>query len=138
MFIPALGTLWDARVLEVIASLSSAVFLWSQSRLKEAVDPVADLTERLRHPVLWRMAHPVKAARRAIQAPPAAIPEKGEVELYYPPTFTQWAVRMRGQFYTLSREEREALYQTWRLWECPEAPSLDDREAVSKILGDIR
>lgn len=139
MFIPALGTLWDARLLELVASASSAVFLWSQSRLREATDPVADLTERLRHPMLWRMAHPVKALRRAVQAPPVAIPKKRpEMELYYPPTFTLWAARVRGQFYTLSREEREALYKTWQTWECPTAPTLEDRAYVERLLGQVK
>ena len=30
-------------------------------------DPIAELTQRLRHPARWRFTHPVQAMRRAIR-----------------------------------------------------------------------
>jgi hypothetical protein len=32
--------------------------------------PIADLTERLRHPVRWRLKHPIQAIRRATRRSP--------------------------------------------------------------------
>jgi hypothetical protein len=33
-------------------------------------EPIADLTERLRHPVRWRLKHPIQAIRRATRRSP--------------------------------------------------------------------
>jgi len=31
------------------------------------LDPIRELTERLRHPIRWAMAHPVRAARSYVE-----------------------------------------------------------------------
>lgn len=54
-------------LLELLASFGSGIALWAQSR--KASDPVADLTERLRHPVRWSLTHPVQAIRRTLSRP---------------------------------------------------------------------
>jgi hypothetical protein len=43
-----------------ILSALGAVSGWTQRE----VDPVLDLTARLRHPIRWRLQHPVRAIRR--------------------------------------------------------------------------
>ncbi len=45
-----------------LAIVAGAVAAWASHRA--VFDPVADLMERLRHPVRWAFAHPIQAIRR--------------------------------------------------------------------------
>jgi hypothetical protein len=49
-----------------VAWCASAVAMWAQARVAKAIDPVDDLTERIRHPVRWTMRHPVIAVKRKL------------------------------------------------------------------------
>ena len=51
------GELW-----QWLAALLSGMTMWAQHRAKR--DPLEDLTERLRRPVLWALRHPWRAVRR--------------------------------------------------------------------------
>ena len=56
-----------AQFWHAVASCASVVALWAQARAQvRTLDPVDDLTERVRHPVRWTMRHPVVAASRKL------------------------------------------------------------------------
>ena len=57
----------DPRIYDVIASAATAIALWAQHRKAAALDPIDDLTERLRHPVRWTIKHPLRALDRAMR-----------------------------------------------------------------------
>jgi hypothetical protein len=46
----------------IVAAIRSMIASFAQGRAEQ--DPVADLTERVRHPIRWTLRHPVRAARR--------------------------------------------------------------------------
>lgn len=61
----ALAGMVDGSVYDWIARVSSAVTLWATVRARKAdVDPLEDLTFRLRHPVRWAVKHPIEAVER--------------------------------------------------------------------------
>jgi hypothetical protein len=68
MFIPPAAAAMDFQpVIEWASRASLAlVAIWSQMRVKVPTDPVEDLTYRLRHPLKWAAAHPLRAMRRKI------------------------------------------------------------------------
>ena len=60
--------LLSAGLLVPLMELTTVGSRWfRQARLS---DPIADLTERLRHPVRWRLTHPVQAIHRAARRSP--------------------------------------------------------------------
>jgi hypothetical protein len=48
-----------------IAASASAVAIWAHAK-SAGVDPVEDLTQRVRHPVRWTMRNPIVAAKRKL------------------------------------------------------------------------
>jgi hypothetical protein len=70
MFIPPAAAAIDFQPVIEWASRASValVAIWSQLRSAKVpeADPIEDLTYRLRHPLKWSAAHPLKAIRRKI------------------------------------------------------------------------
>lgn len=58
MMLPIIGFGWTEFVGGILASLMA------MGHRHEHVDPVTDITERLRNPVKWTLRHPLKAALR--------------------------------------------------------------------------
>lgn len=58
-------------VFEAIASVSSAIAVWASARARHYPEsdsePLDDITERLRHPVRWSVAHPLRAFGRIVR-----------------------------------------------------------------------
>jgi hypothetical protein len=69
MFIHAAGMAVEWQVIgETISKASLAlVAIWSQLRTKAPQpEPLEDLTFRLRHPLRWKLSHPLKGIRRKV------------------------------------------------------------------------
>ncbi len=62
MMLPAIPLgIFDLSVLyQLVAAVAAGLAGWAQRQ----ADPVSELTLRLRHPLWWRVRHPVQAARR--------------------------------------------------------------------------
>jgi hypothetical protein len=64
--LPTLAGLFEGRGLfDVLASAASAVAFWASAHAQE--DPIADLTARVRHPLRWSLAHPIRAIVRRLR-----------------------------------------------------------------------
>jgi hypothetical protein len=100
---------FDEKFFELLAQSAGAVALWASARGAQHRNEVADLTERLRHPVRWTMRNPVRAFARLAT-------DRRQGSVLYPESFKVWASRMRGEWETLTPEERSALFATWLLW----------------------
>lgn len=60
----AIAGLIDTRFFEWLTHAAAGVAMWASVKAQKADDPLADLTERLRHPVRWAVKHPVQALLR--------------------------------------------------------------------------
>jgi hypothetical protein len=53
--------------LTFLAAAAATLVTMLTMRQKAAVDPVEDLTERLRHPIRWRLQHPLRTIGRRLR-----------------------------------------------------------------------
>ena len=68
MLAPLVGMFGDSKFWETVATLASGIAAYaSQRAAKPPVEPLDDLTERLRRPVRWSLKHPLLATRRAMR-----------------------------------------------------------------------
>jgi hypothetical protein len=52
-----------------LSQWAAAVSVWAAAKAAHRkLNVLDDLTTRLRHPLLWRVRHPVQATRRALRA----------------------------------------------------------------------
>ena len=65
MIAPAEGSFETGGVWQHVAAVAGAVAAFAEQRaIRPPVDPIEELTARLRHPVWWTCRHPWRAVRR--------------------------------------------------------------------------
>lgn len=64
--VPLVTGVIDAKLFAWLAQFATGIALWAALKAQTALqdDPLEDLTERLRHPIRWRLSHPIRAMRR--------------------------------------------------------------------------
>lgn len=71
MFVMTVGPWSFALIASAVSALVSMLTIAHQTAPE---DPIADLQLRLRHPLRWSLAHPVRAIMRAVNRPGVKTP----------------------------------------------------------------